>query len=78
MKDISYRWKGVSMNKTHITFGKALTTVPKTVYSKRTDKFNKMLIIYFGGYATHKPYTVDEWFEAREYVMERQHLIPVR
>lgn len=32
------------------------------------EKFKRMLLIYFGGYATHKPYTLDEWFEARDYV----------
>lgn len=42
---------------------------------KRTDKFKKMLMIYLGGYATHKPYTVDEWFEARDYVNANKHLM---
>jgi len=40
------------------------------------DKFKRMLMIYFGGYATHKPYTIDEWFEARDYVNEHKNLIP--
>ncbi len=34
---------------------------------KRSDKYKEMLMIYLGGYATHKPYTVMEWFEARDY-----------
>lgn len=40
------------------------------------EKFKEMLLIYYGGYATHKPYTVDEWFQAREYVLANKHLIP--
>jgi len=39
------------------------------------DKFKRMYLIYAGGYATHKPYTIDEWFAARDYVNEYKSLI---
>jgi len=65
------------VNKTHITFGKANSPTPTTVHpKKRSDKFNKQLMIYLGGYATHRAHTVDDYFYAREYVMARKHLIP--
>ena len=35
---------------------------------KRSEKYKKMLMIYLGGYATHKPYSVNDWFAARDYV----------
>ena len=35
---------------------------------KRSDKYRRMLMIYLGGYATHKPYSVADWFEARDFV----------
>ena len=43
---------------------------------KRTEKFNEALQLYFGGYATHKGYSVEAWFAAREFVMVNKHLIP--
>ena len=43
---------------------------------KRTEKFNEALQLYFGGYATHKKESVDDWFEARDFVKSNKRLIP--
>ncbi len=38
----------------------------------RSDMYKKQLMIYLGGYATWKPFTLDEWFYARDYVNEHK------
>jgi hypothetical protein len=41
-----------------------------------TKKFNESLLIYLGGYATHKNITLKDWFNAREYVNNNKQLYP--
>jgi len=43
---------------------------------KRTEKFNEALLLYLGGYATHKKKSVNDWFAARDTVKNNKHLIP--
>jgi hypothetical protein len=65
------------MNKTHIKFGKALKPEKPTARAqKRTEEFNEALMLYFGGYATHKGYTPESWFAARDHVNVNKRLIP--
>jgi hypothetical protein len=43
---------------------------------KKSEKFRRCLLIYLRGYRTGCNYTLDEWFEARDYVNANKHLIP--
>jgi len=39
---------------------------------KRSEEYKRQMMIYFGGYATWKPYTLSEWFAAQAYCKENK------
>jgi hypothetical protein len=43
---------------------------------KKSEKFKRCLLIYMQAYRKGCGFTLDEWFEARDYVNANKHLIP--